>query len=1043
MKKTILYFIICLFPYFGFGDEKFTVSGIVLDDTGEPMPYVTVMVKGSIGLGKSTDDKGNFTITAKKNDVLVFVYVGYKNEEFPVEGNATGVKINMTTESENIEEVVVTSNVGGAQRKISVVSAVSSVDVKELQVPATSISNMIGGRVAGVITQQFSGEAGQTSQIWVRGISTFGAKSSALVLIDGIEGSIDQVDPQDIESFSVLLDASATAIYGVRGSNGVVLITTKRGEEGKLKITFRANGSFKVIGRIPKYLRAYDYASLANEARIVRGNSPIYEPFAMEIIKGGLDQDIYPDVSWQDQILKRWSMAQSYFASAQGGNKNARYYLSLSMNNEGNLYKTDANAPYKNQLGFSSYTYRTNVDMNLSETTTLYFGVDGYISQNVLPGMAQARYYGGYGFGLSGLSANTNYIWESQATLTPLTVPVQFSTGQLPAYGTQGNTISPYVLINHMGRRTEEYYKNLTTIRLSQDFGFIEALKGLTAKIQGSFDNQSGYNHVRSYTPALYKATGRAINGELQLIKTVEAKESAFTGESTQWRRYFLDANINYTRVIADRHRIGAFVYYYQQSDSYGELSDGILAIPYRNQGISGKVNYSFADAYFIDLNGGYTGSENFERGAQWGFFPSLALGWVPTSYQWVKENVPFVNFFKIRGSIGQAGSDRLSNRRFPYLDNVTIVPNGTSGSWSGDGVAFITEGAKNLKWEISTQYNLGLELKFWEERFNFVFNLYRNDRDRIFQPRQVIPDFAGVPSNEYPFGNVGAMQSWGSDGNGSYTHIINKDMLFTIRGNYTIARNKVTRWEEPTPAYPYLTRSGYTYDNLRGYVSLGYFRDSTEILNSPPQFGSIRPGDIRYKDVNGDGKITEEDKVPLAFNSSPQIMYGFGAEFVWKNFSIGCLFRGARDFSFFYGVYSPLGYMPFHGEQIGNVLSIVNESGGRWTPAWYSGDPATENPNARFPRLTYGSNTNNTQPSTHWLGSGNYLRFQELSLSYRIKNANMQAKTKISAIDIQLIFNNLGVWDNVKLWDPESASGNGTSYPIPFTTSLQLYIHF
>lgn len=996
--------------------ETYTISGVVYDDLGETFPGVNIRLKDRPGVGWVTDDNGKFSVKAGRRDVLVFTFMGFGEQTYDVEKSISNLEIRMAPEDNMLEETVVVGM--GTQRKISVVGAVESVDVKDLQTPATSINNMLGGRVAGIISMQSSGEPGKNiADFWVRGIGTFGANSGALVLIDGLEGTLSQVDPADVESFSVLKDASATAVYGVRGANGVILITTKRGEDQKLRITGRANLTVSVLDRMPDYLGAYDYAVLANEASVVSGNQPLYSDVQLNLIKYGLDPDLYPNVDWQKEILHRTSLQQTYYVSAQGGGSIARYFISLGMSNESAAYKQDNSSKYNKKVGYNTYNYRANLDINVTKTTGVYMGLDGYISINNLPGMA-----------------NTSWLWKSQSKLTPLTVPKQYSNGAFPAYGAD-DEISPYVLLNHTGMSTDESYKNMVTLAVNQDFGFIT--KGLTGKIQGAYDNRSYFTEKRDKRPDLYRAMSRNANGELVMVKRVNAYDVKYGTTQSQWRKYHLEANLNYDRVFAADHRIGGLLYYYMSSEEGTNYTTSMTAISKRYQGLSARLTYGFRDTYMIDGNFGYTGSENFKNGEQFGFFPSVALGWVPSQYEWVRNHLPAVSFLKVRASYGTVGNDRISNDRFPYL---TIINSNAAGGWGGSGLIESVVGADNLAWEVAKKADIGIEGKFLKNKLEFVVDFFRDKRDGIFQRRTQLPTWVGAMS--MPYGNVGAMKSYGADGNISYSHDFSKDMSMTVRGNFTYSTNKVTNWEQPYQKYDYLSYTNKPYNVLRGFKAIGLFKDEQDVKNSPTQFGTVRPGDIKYKDVTGDGVITDDDRVPLSYSQVPRLMYGFGAEFRYKNLTVGVLFKGTGHTDFFMNN-DGFGYIPFYGGATGNVLSIVKDQKNRWTPAWYSGDPSTENPNARFPRLTYGKSENNSKYSSFWLGNSRYLRLQEVTINYNLRTAGLKKYLGISSLDLQLVGYNLAVWDKVDIWDPEAADKNGNEYPIPRRFAFQVYVNF
>ncbi len=997
-------------------ESKLTISGIIHDEFGETMPSVNVYWKDRPGMGIVSDIDGKFSISAAKNDIIIFSFIGYNNQEFVATKNVNDLDIKLTPSSEMLEETVIVGM--GTQRKVSVVGAIASVDVGELQVPATSMNNILGGRVPGVISVQNSGEPGKNiAEFWVRGIGTFGASSGALVLIDGLEGVLSQVDPADIESFSILKDASATAVYGVRGANGVVLVTTKRGTEQKLKITGRANLTVSYLNKMPEYLDAFDYAKLANEASVVSGKNPRYTDRELEIIKNGLDPDMYPNVDWQKEILNRTSLQQTYYVSAQGGGSIARYFISLGMSNESAAYKQDETSKYKSNVGYNTYNYRSNLDVNITKTTSVYLGNDGFISINNKPGMA-----------------NTDWLWSSQAKLTPLTVPTRYSNGLFPAYG-KDDQISPYILLNHTGMATEEEYKNMVTLAVNQKLDFI--IPGMKVKIQGALDNRSYVTEVRSKMMDLYNAAGRNAKGELIMIKKVNAHDTWYSSDDYQWRKYHFEGNLTYDHVFNADHRTSGLLYYYMSSEKATNNTTSMSAIPKKYQGVSSRLTYGYKDTYMIDANFGYTGSENFKKGEQFGFFPAVALGWIPSNYDFIKRRLPFMNYLKIRASYGQVGNDRISDDRFPYL---TIINSNATGGWGGQGLIENVVGADNLAWEKSTKADLGVEAKFLNERLSFVVDVFNDKREGIFQKRTQLPSYVGAVY--MPYSNVGAMKSYGSDGNVSFSQKVGKDISFTLRGNFTYSTNKILHWEQPFQKYDYLSYKGKPYNVSRGFISLGLFKDDQDVKNSPAQFGKLRPGDIKYKDVTGDGVITDDDRVPLSYSPIPRLMYGFGGEFTYKDFTLGLLFKGTGKSDFFLNN-NGYGYIPFYGGALGNVLSIAGEQNKRWTPSSYSGNPATENPNAKFPRLSYGYNENNSKTSSFWMADSRYLRLQEVTLNYNLKHKALKQYLGISSVDLQLIGYNLAVWDKVDLWDPELAGYNGYAYPIPMRFAFQLYINF
>ena len=1029
MEKT--WITICLiFLCFGLQAQQgtFEIAGTVYDDTGGELPGATVYIRDNISVGTTSDADGNFRIRVSRGDVIVFTFVGYDKIEYLALEEKRDLMIRFTASDTELEEVIITS-FGTTQRKISSLAAVSAVDASQLQIPTTSVTNLLGGRMPGVISTLTSGEPGKNiSEFWIRGIGTFGASSSALVLIDGLEGDINSLDPADIESFSVLKDASATAVYGVRGANGVVLITTKRGQIDKLNITARVNYTLSHLRRLPNYLGAHDYANLVNEALAVRQEDPMYSDVVLDIINYGIDPDIFPDVNWQEEILNPNSLRQSYYISARGGAKVAKYFLSLGGSNETAAYKYDKSSIYGSNVGYNTYTYRANIDLDLSRSTILYFGMDGFLSIHNQPGVA-----------------STDYIWQAQSQINPLTLPVIYSNGQYPAVGAAEMT-SPSTMINHMGRRSDQKFDGKFTLALNQDLSMW--LEGLKLRVQGAYDIVSWFNENRSIQPELYQAVGRDGHGKLITILRVPSSAASYSKTMDLNRKYHLESTLTYENLFGESHRVSGLVYYYMSD--FKRASDGttnLNSIPIRYQGLSSRLTYGYRDTYMVDVNFGYTGSENFQPGRQFGFFPSIAFGWVPTEYKWMKEVLPWLNFFKIRCSYGSVGNDRLTSRRFPYLTLVTTNNVSVWGSTSVEGVNESIIGADNLEWEKALKANIGFEGRLLNNKLSFVVDLFQDRRDGIFQQRVQVPYYVGLVT--MPYGNVGKMTSYGTDGNAEYTHAFNKETQVTFRGNYTFSRNNVRNWEEANPKYPYQEISGYPYGVIRGYISEGFFKDQHDIDTSPIQtFGTVMPGDLKYRDVNGDGIIDTDDRVPFSYNTYPLLMYGFGGEFRYKNLTLGVLFKGTGKTDFFHVGQdgNGMGYVPFHGANVGNILSIVNDPKNRWIPKEYAINNGismslTENPNARFPRLYYGYNNNNSQLSDFWKGDARYLRLQEITLNYNFRHRLFQA-INISSIDLQLVGNNLYVWDRVKLFDPEQARYNGRVYPIPTTYAIQVYIN-
>ncbi len=1017
-----------LLPAALYAQNTFTVSGTVMDVNGKEIPAVSVGLKGLTGRGTNTDNDGHFSMQGvQAGAVLIFSHINFNTYELPVQGSKEKIKVVLDQKINSNDEVVVVGR--GAQRKITTTGAVTSVDPKDLQLPATSVSNMLGGRVPGIVSVTRSGEPGSDfSEFWVRGISTFGASSAALILIDGVEGNLNNIDPSDIESFAILKDASATAVFGVRGANGVVTITTKRGKAGALKVNFRANTTTTQSARMPEYVDSYNYALLANEARTARGQSAIYSDVELELFKTGLDPDLYPDVKWRDVILKDRSRYDQYNLNISGGGTNARYYMSLGYMNKEGIFKQDFSVnKYDVNTNYKKFNFRANMDVDLTRTTKLSLLMDDAIVKQGAPA-----------FG----TENNNYLWASQASIVPVAVPIKYSNGQLAAYGSNGTELTPYYLLNYTGFRKLDANTINAKISLDQDLKFITP--GLSARGLFSWTYAGSNTAIHAKLGAdVYRQIGRATDGSLVTVRSITGTAPTYGQAAGVNRGMYMEAQLNYARRFNDVHNFSGLVHYYRQEDITSNVAAYELPymsiIPLRTQTVSVRATYSYKDIYLLEGNVGYSGSENFKPGEQYGLFPAVSAGWVPTQYEWVRDHLVFLDYFKIRGSVGKVGNSKIINSnnllvRFPYQ---TILSSG-SNSW-GQTLTETKVGTENLKWQSSIKYDLGLEMKLFHNSVDLIVDLFKTDARDIYQQRVTLPEEVGAAQS--PYLNTGSMRSWGADGTLGITRKIKKDLTVTVRSNFTFSRNKVTHWEQTGINFPYQSYSGVPYGVQRGLIALGLFENNEDIASSARQtfMNNYLPGDIKYKDVNGDGIINTDDVVPLNYSNVPRIVMGFASVVNYKKWSMNVLFTRQSRVSYFLG---GAGYYPFSGQSTGNVLSIVADPANRWIPSTMTGKGESENYNARFPRLTYGDNPNNNRSSTFWLADASFWRLQNAEINYRWESGFLK-KYGIGAATFSLLGANLAVWDHVKLWDPEQASNNGAAYPLQRTYTLQLYLNF
>jgi len=995
------------------------VTGLVTDENNQPLIGVSVVVKDRSGMGTITDEDGKFKIKASPYNVLIVNYVGFEKQEFPLKDKTVVTVVLKENSKSVLSEVVITG--AGVQRKATVTGAITTVDIKSLHIPTANITNALAGNVAGIIAMQTSGEPGSNnSEFWIRGISTFGANQAALILVDGVERPFNEVNIEDIESFSILKDASATAIYGSKGANGVVLITTKKGEAGKVNISAKAEYGYRTFTRLPEFVDGSTYATLANEAKITRNQEPLYTPIELEIFKKGLDPDLYPNISWQDIMLKDGSTSNRATINLSGGGSTARYFVSGSYQDEDGMYKSDASMKdYKTNSKMSRWNYRANVDMDITKTTLVSIGVSGFLESQNFPGLK-------------------NDIWYSLVGQTPVSIPFLYSNGLVPAYGT-GNKTNPWVLATQTGYR--EYWKNVaqTNINIDQNLKFIT--EGLKFKAMLAYDTRNENNIDRLKWPEQYNIERRRDRDGNLIMKRISPESMMFQSSSAYgFRTYYMEAILSYDKLINKKHRVGGLLKTFKNENRTTSLTSGdiISGIARRNLGASGRATYSYDERYMAEFNFGYTGSENFKRGNQFGFFPAFSFGWNIAQEKFVSDAAPWLSQFKLRYSYGEVGNDNVGSR-FPYLSTIGALGIGgwnfgdSNNTNSYNGLHFEQVASDNLSWEVAKKHNIGLDMSILNGLFSGSIDVFQDTRDNIYMRRGYLPVMVGLTSS--PFANVGKMQSRGFDSQFNFHRKINA-IDFTLRGNITYAKNQVLEYDEEEVTLPYMMTKGYRWGQAKGLVAEGLFKDYEEIRNSPKQgFGEYLPGDIKYKDVNGDGLINNDDRVAIGSTRVPNLVYGLGMSMRWTNFDFNIHFQGSGKSSYFLngpGVY------PFSEGDWGNILTAVSDPANRWISRTISGDESTENTNAMFPRLSYGGNSNNYRESTFWLRDGSYLRLKTLELGYSIPQ-RISSKLNMNNVRFYLIGNNLFLWDKLKIWDPELGSGNGMAYPPMKSVTLGL----
>lgn len=997
-------------------NKTIKVSGTVTDEQNQPLIGVNVTIQGVTGFGTTTDVDGKYTIEMEPYNRLVFSYIGFVEQEILIKEQTKQNVVLKEDDATSLDEVIITGT--GVQKKLTVTGAVTQISMDDIASTSTSnLTNMLAGNVPGVMAMQSSGQPGQnTSEFWVRGISTFGAGSSALVLVDGFPRDLNEISIEDIESFTVLKDASTTAIYGSKGANGVILITTKKGKAGKVNVDAKFEAAYNTRTMTPEFADGYSYASMMNEALITRNKEPEYSPEELEILKLGLDPDLYPNVDWQDLLLRNGAMTYRGSLNLSGGGNTARYFISGSYLNEQGMYKVDENIKkdYDTNANSQLYNYRMNVDVDITKTTLVKVGVSGSLRKMNEPGRAVN-------------------VWEALMRQNPIEIPAMYSDGRFPTRGVDADT-NPWVLTTQTGYNETWNNKIQTNITLEQKLDFIT--KGLSFVGRFGYDTNNGSNIRRMKMPELYKANKqRNEAGELVFNRIAAEQKMSQESGSSGSRYEYLEAELHYNRGFKD-HNIGATLKYNQNSSisTVGIGGDIINGIARRNQGLAGRVSYNWKNRYFADFNFGYNGSENFAKGHQFGFFPAMSAAWNVAEEGFIRNNAKWINMFKIRYSYGKVGNDNLG-ARFPYLYTIAGVDRGYQWADLGynksyTGLAYTSLANNNVTWEIATKHDLGIDLALFNDKFGLTVDYFNEYREGIYMTRNYVSYMVGL-NGLAPTANVGKVSSEGFDGNFHFNQKLGEWDL-TLRGNITYSKNTIEDRDEENAYYKYQLQKGYRVNQARGLIAAGMFSDYEEIRNYPTQqFGEVMPGDLKYKDVNGDGIVDGGDVVAIGATERPNLIYGVGLSARWKSFDFNVHFQGAGKSS--YCIQGPSVYA-FSQKEIGNILPDLVD--GRWIDSTISGTEATMNPNASYPRLSYGGNSNNYRASTFWLRNGSYLRLKTLEIGY---NLPQKWVNKIYSKNIRLFFigTNLLTFSEFKLWDPEMGSTTGAHYPLAKTFSF------
>lgn len=1021
-------------------NKNYAIKGTVLDNNNDPIIGASVKVTGT-NIGTATDLDGNFTLKIPEGTKTIeFSFIGFQTQIIkfnPAHLNAFRL-VTMVEDAVALDDVTVVAF--AKQKKESVLGSVTTIRPSELKTTSSNLTTGFAGKLAGVIAYQRSGEPGQdNAEFFVRGVTTFGTgRANPLILIDNVElttADLSRLNTDDIASFSVLKDATATALYGARGANGVILVTTKEGDEGKMKLSIRVENSLSSPSKDVKVADPITYMTLHNEA--TRTRNPLATlPYLESDIAArteGRNTYAFPMVDWKDMLFKDYTNNQRGNLNISGGGRVARYYVALTYARDTGIMKTIKNNSFDNNISLNKYGVRTNVNMNLTKTTELAVRISGTFDTY------QGPLSGGADMYKNALNSSTvlfpAYYLPDEAT--KYNNHILFGN-----FGDKGQYFNPYADMCR-GYKESENTAIVAQLELKQDFDFIT--KGLKGRILGSSTRNSSYDLNRSYTP-FYYTLGHYDKLEDTYTLTALNPENGTDylgyaqGGKTINSTIYLEGSLSYDRTFADMHNVsGMLVYTVREAKSANENTLQ-KSLPARNMGLAGRFTYGLLDRYYAEFNFGYNGSERFDKNHRWGFFPSGGLGWVVSKENfWANKPVSkVINMLKLKGSYGLVGNDNIADERFFYLSEVNMSDGGKGINFGTDfnkgqqGISINRYANRKIGWEVAHKLNLGVELKLFDKA-EIQIDYFTERRTNILQERADIPSLMGFQQKIRA--NIGEAKSHGIDMSLDYSEYITKDLWATVRGNFTYASGKYSKFEEPDYSdTPWRSLVGSKLSQPRGLIAERLFIDQADVNNSPrQQFGEYMAGDIKYKDINKDGLIDARDVVPIGLPTTPEIIYGFGLSVGYKSFDFSCFFQGSGRSSFFI---NPGDISPFAatspGEKKGNralLQTIVDNH-------WSEDNP---DPYAFWPRLSPNGIGNNNQNSTWWLRDGTFLRLKSVELGYNVPE-KLLSKIRLANLRIYLTGTNLFNITNFKLWDTEMG-GSGLGYPVQRVFNIGLQV--
>ncbi|MDR2775732.1 MAG: TonB-dependent receptor [Tannerella sp.] len=1031
----------------GVNQSRKTVKGVIRDEFGDIVAGAAITVDGSTR-GVTTDIDGSYSIEVGSNEKLVISYIGMESQTILV-GDQTVINVVLKEKTSELDEVTVVAF--AKQKKESVISSIQSVNTKDLVIPSSNLTTAFAGRIAGMISYQTSGEPGyDNANFFIRGITTFGAgKVDPLILIDNVEVSTSDLakfHPDDIASFSILKDATATALYGARGANGVILVTTKEGKEGVAKVSFRLENSFSQPTASIKMADPITYMELANEAYATRSLlTPV--PYSRRQIEATSNPDrnqyVYPAVDWMDMLTRETAVNQRANLSISGGGQVARYYIAGSITQDNGILNVDKRNNFNTNVNYKKYLIRSNININLTKTTEAVIRVHGNFDDYTGP--------------MTGGSA----MYQKMLQVSPVRFPAYFEPDEMyrgaghilfGGYGT-GNYLNPYAELVK-GYKQESNSTMMAQMEVNQNLDNL--LTGLRARVLGNTTRKAAFDLNRAYSPFYYEVGSYdRVNDTYRLMElnpTSGTEDIRYGGGGrTVNSSFYGEASLIYNRTFVEKHivsgmLVGIISNYLSANVDTNNTNLVMASLPARNLGLSGRFTYGYDNRYFSEFNFGYNGSEKFDKGHRWGFFPSFGLAWnVSNEAFWTGNLKDVISKLKLRGTYGLVGNDEISSTRFFYISEVQLgggdnfVTGANFNGISRNGVKINNYANPNIGWETAYKTNLGIELALLKDKIEIQADLFQEYRKNILQSRADIPNEIGLWAT--PQANVGEAKGKGIDISVDYNHSLTHEAWLVGRANFTYARSTYEYYEEPDyelQGMSWRSRKNHAVSQQWGYVAERLFIDEEEILDSPRQdFSEYLAGDIKYKDIDGDGVINERDMVPIGYPTTPEINYGFGLSAGYKNLDVSIFFQGSARSSFWidYAAMSPFySRVPQYETQIhetGLAKFIADDYWSELSP----------NPYAGWPRLSSYPIGNNNQRNTWFMYDKSFLRLKSAEIGYALPK-KLNNYLRLSSCRIYLSGTNLLLFSKFKLWDVEMG-GNGLGYPLQRVFNMGINLTF